>query len=190
MAFTLSLGAVYFLARNTPVGPSLYNLASISACVAFVVGPILHGCRAIQWWLFAGAMGLFAIADALWEVYVLTVGEAPYPSAADAFYLAAYPLFVLGVLVLLRGSRPRKPASAAARGNAVRAARLAGAAEVVNERVGYSLQPAERRLRERAEAEARQALGDDRFEELFAEGRALEGESALVEAAHPPVRPD
>jgi signal transduction histidine kinase len=53
-------------------------------------------------------MGLFAIADAIWEAYVLTSGEAPYPSMADAFYLMAYPLFFIGVLVLLRGSRPRK----------------------------------------------------------------------------------
>jgi hypothetical protein len=37
LAFTLALGASYFLARNTPVAPSLYNLASLSACVAFIV---------------------------------------------------------------------------------------------------------------------------------------------------------
>jgi signal transduction histidine kinase len=108
LTFTLVLGATYFLARETPVGPALYNLASLSACVAFVIGPILHRCRAIQWWLFAGAMGLFAIADGIWEAYVLTGGEAPYPSISDAFYLLAYPLFFIGVLILLRGSRPRK----------------------------------------------------------------------------------
>jgi signal transduction histidine kinase len=108
LAFTVALGGAYFLARNTPVAPAIYNLASLSACVAFVVGPIIHRCRAIQWWLFAGAMGLFAIADAIWETYVLTAGEAPYPSIADAFYLVAYPLFFIGVLVLIRGTRPRK----------------------------------------------------------------------------------
>ena len=108
LAFTLALGVTYFLARNTPVGPAVYNLASLSACVAFVVGPIIHRCRAIQWWLFAGAMGSFAIADAIWESYILTGGEAPYPSISDAFYLIAYPLFLVGVLVLVRGSRPRK----------------------------------------------------------------------------------
>jgi signal transduction histidine kinase len=108
LAFTLAIGGAYFLARNTDVGPAIYNLASLSACVAFVVGPIIHRCRAIQWWLFAGAMGSFAIADAIWESYILTGGEAPYPSISDAFYLAAYPLFLVGVLVLVRGSRPRK----------------------------------------------------------------------------------
>ena len=108
LAFTLALGAAYFLARNTPIAPSLYNLASLSACVAFVVGPILHRCRAIQWWLFAGAMGLFAIADGTWQVYIWTSGSVPYPSIGDAIYLTAYPLFFVGVLVLLRGSRPRK----------------------------------------------------------------------------------
>ena len=108
LAFTVALGGTYFLARNTPVGPAVYNLASLSACVAFVVGPIIHRCRAIQWWLFAGGMGSFAIADAIWESYILTGGEAPYPSISDAFYLIAYPLFLVGVLILVRGSRPRK----------------------------------------------------------------------------------
>ena len=108
VAFTLALCGTYFLARNTPVGPSLYNLASISACAAFVAGPILHRCRAIQWWLFAGAMGLFAIADGIWQAYIWTNGSAPYPSIGDALYLTAYPLFFIGALMLIRGSRPRK----------------------------------------------------------------------------------
>ena len=108
MAFTLTLAGTYFFARETSVGPSLYNLASVCACAAFVAGPILHRCRAIQWWLFAGALGLTAIADGIWEAYVLTTGAAPYPSIGDVLYLAAYPLFFIGALVLIRGSRPRK----------------------------------------------------------------------------------
>jgi signal transduction histidine kinase len=108
MAFTLTLAGTYLFARDTSIGASLYNLASLSACLAFVVGPILHRCRAIQWWLFAGAMGLTAIGDATWQVYIWTTGSAPYPSIGDAAYLTAYPLFFVGVLVLLRGSRPRK----------------------------------------------------------------------------------
>jgi signal transduction histidine kinase len=108
LTFTVALVVTYFVMRNTPLGPTLYNLASISACVAFVVGPILHRCRALQWWLFAGAMGLFAIADGTWQAYIYFSGSAPYPSIGDAFYLTAYPLFFIGVLILLRGSRPRK----------------------------------------------------------------------------------
>jgi signal transduction histidine kinase len=108
LAFTLALGAGYFLARGSPIAPTIYNFASLSACVAFVVGPILHRCRAIQWWLFAGAMGSFAIADGIWQGYLWTSGSAPYPSIGDAFYLVAYPLFFVGALMLLRGSRPRK----------------------------------------------------------------------------------
>ena len=104
----LALAGTYFFARDTSIGASLYNLASLSACLAFVVGPILHRCRAIQWWLFAGAMGLTAIGDATWQVYIWTTGSAPYPSVGDAAYLTAYPLFFIGVLVLLRGSRPRQ----------------------------------------------------------------------------------
>jgi signal transduction histidine kinase len=108
IAFTLALVGTYFLGRNTLIGPSVYNLASVSACAAFVAGPILHRCQAIQWWLFACAFGFTAIADGIWQGYIWTTGSAPYPSIADVLYLAGYPLFFIGALMLIRGSRPRK----------------------------------------------------------------------------------
>jgi signal transduction histidine kinase len=108
LGLTLATIVAYALARNTAFGPSIFNLASLSACVAFAVGPIIHRCKAIQWWLFSAAMGLFAIADGTWNAYVFAGTEAPYPSVGDVFYLVAYPLFFLGAVVLLRGSRPRR----------------------------------------------------------------------------------
>jgi signal transduction histidine kinase len=108
LGFIAAAIATYALVRGTRLGPSVYNLASISACLGFLAGPILHRSRALHWWLFAAAMGAFAIADGLWQGYVLAGSDLPYPSIGDAFYLAAYPLFFLGVLSLMRGSRPRR----------------------------------------------------------------------------------
>lgn len=57
------------------------------------------------WGLLGLAHLVFAIGDALWLALQLKQGAPPFPSLADAFYLAYYPLFALG-LYLLPGERP------------------------------------------------------------------------------------
>jgi signal transduction histidine kinase len=96
----------YIPLRNTDAGPSVYALSSLLACAAFFVGPVLHRSGSLKWKLFGAGMALYAAADGLWAVYTLLGKTLPYPSVADALYLVAYLLFVLGALVLLRGSRP------------------------------------------------------------------------------------
>jgi signal transduction histidine kinase len=106
-AFTAAVALAYVFLRNTQAGPTVYALASLLAFVAFAAGPVLQGSRALQWKLFAAGMGLYTLADWSWAVYTWIGWTQPYPSWADGVYLAAYALFVLGVLVLLRGTRPR-----------------------------------------------------------------------------------
>ena len=53
------------------------------------------------------------------------------------------------------------------------AARLHGAADVVLEQLGFSLEPLESRLRERDHARLRKALGDDSFQSAYTTGHAL-----------------
>jgi signal transduction histidine kinase len=96
----------YIPLRNTDAGPSIYALSSILACTAFLVGPVLHRSGGFKWKLFGAGMALYAAADGLWALYTLLGKTLPYPSYADALYLLAYLLFVLGALVLLRGTRP------------------------------------------------------------------------------------
>jgi signal transduction histidine kinase len=97
---------VYIPLRDTDAGPSVYALSSVLVCAAFFVGPALHRSGGLKWRLFGAGMALYAAADALWAVYTLLGWTLPYPSVADVLYLAAYLLFVLGALVLLRGTRP------------------------------------------------------------------------------------
>src|SRR6266550_4527081 len=106
-AFTVAVALAYVFLRDTKAGPTVYALAGLLAFVAFAVGPAMQGSRALQWKLFAAGFGLYTVADASWAVYTWIGWAQPYPSWADGVYLAAYALFVLGVLVLLRGRRPR-----------------------------------------------------------------------------------
>jgi hypothetical protein len=47
-------------------------------------------------------MACWAAGDILWTYYDLVVGEVPYPSIADAFYLVVYPFFLIGILRIPR----------------------------------------------------------------------------------------
>ncbi|MGZ4257608.1 MAG: sensor histidine kinase [Gaiellaceae bacterium] len=106
-AFTAAVALAYVFLRDTQAGPTVYAFASLLAFVAFATGPALQGTRALQWKLFAAGMGMYTLADASWAVYTWLGWTQPYPSWADGAYLSAYVLFALGVLVLLRGRRPR-----------------------------------------------------------------------------------
>ena len=107
--FPLAAAAVflaYIPLRNSDAGPSVYTLSSVLACAAFLVGPVLQRAGGLKWKLFGAGMAFYAAADGVWAVYTLLGKTLPYPSYADALYLVAYLLFVLGVLVLLRGTSP------------------------------------------------------------------------------------
>jgi signal transduction histidine kinase len=61
---------------------------------------------ASAWLLIAGGVLAFAVGDAVWVAYTLA-GDDPFPSAADVFYLAAYPLIAAGLVVGIRWRSPR-----------------------------------------------------------------------------------
>jgi hypothetical protein len=75
--------------------------------VAIVIGALRRRPRAFgAWLLFALAQGLFVAGDAY-----LTIAEAvwhtePFPSPADALYVAGYPTFAVGLLLLIRARTP------------------------------------------------------------------------------------
>jgi non-specific serine/threonine protein kinase len=103
----------------------------------------------------------FVRAERLGREALVTFGELSFmPGLADAFELLA------GV--------------SAARGNAAHAARLFGVVEALQERVGRSLAPAERTLREHGLSRIRQALGDPAAKHEHAIGRALPIDQAIA----------
>ncbi|HLO18155.1 MAG TPA: hypothetical protein VK206_25210, partial [Anaerolineales bacterium] len=62
--------------------------------------------RAIAWGMIALATLAYTMGDIAWAILELGLHEQPFPSIADVFYLAYYPLLLTGVFLL-----PEKPAT-------------------------------------------------------------------------------
>jgi class 3 adenylate cyclase len=80
-----------------------YPLLALTAFGAIVAGTIWHkpSYRA-PWVLFAAGQLLFVIGDVLFGVYEHVINRTPFPSVADAFYLAGYPVLAVGLWLLVR----------------------------------------------------------------------------------------
>jgi diguanylate cyclase (GGDEF)-like protein len=103
------LGAVaisgYFLlpADGLP-RPVLYNVIGLASAVTIAVGVRLRRPpRTLLWYCFAAGQAVWVIGDVMYDVYDNVLDESPFPSPADAVYLAAYPILVTGLFLLIRG---------------------------------------------------------------------------------------
>ena len=91
----------HLVARNV-----LYNTAELGAILAIAVGVRRYRPNAPHaWLLLAGGLFMFWIGDTLWAIYEFNDRD-PYPSPADFFYLAGYPLIAGGLLVATRRRMP------------------------------------------------------------------------------------
>src|SRR5919109_4447375 len=99
--------AAHFGLNLTPLGQNVvYDAIGLSAVVAIAVGIRLHRPEAASaWYLIAAGQFLFVAGDVLWAVYEFALHIDPFPSAADVFYLAGYPLLAAGVVRLVRVHR-------------------------------------------------------------------------------------
>jgi signal transduction histidine kinase len=101
----LPVVAAYFFVDGA-ARAAVYETIAASAVVAVVAGVRLNRPRPAAPWLFVGAgLGCFLAGEITWDVYALGFGQDPFPSAADVFYLAGYPLLVAGAFLLVRGRR-------------------------------------------------------------------------------------
>lgn len=98
----VSIGLYFILPPD--VQSILFILIAVSASVAMIAGARLHlNSNRLPWYLFAAGQLAFAIGDAIFGYYEIVFGrEPPFPSIADGPYLAAYPLIILGVFLLVR----------------------------------------------------------------------------------------
>ena len=96
--------AAYYLVPSS-VGQALVydglNLVAVLAILWRLAQPSRGG---QGHWAFiaAGAMMILA-GNVAWDVYELLLNEPPFPSLADAFFLAQYPLLATGFLLMIRG---------------------------------------------------------------------------------------
>lgn len=55
---------------------------------------------ALAWGIIATALLSYSLGDAIWAMLEVGLKAQPFPSIADAFYLAYYPLFLAGVFLM------------------------------------------------------------------------------------------
>ena len=82
----------------------LWSSLAISSAGAIVAGVLVHRpVRPMPWWLLAVAVVVFAAGDTTYNVLTTILGQDnPFPSLADVFYLAMYPIAAAGLVLLIR----------------------------------------------------------------------------------------
>ena len=85
-----------------------YSVAAVLAGSAILLVSKTQQAEERRAWLFIGLGTLsWAVADAIWTYYDVVGAQIPYPGLPDLFYLAAYPLWIVGVVAFpsSRGGR-------------------------------------------------------------------------------------
>ena len=89
------------------VGPAVDILATAFLLAAAVQAAARSKRLALAWGAIGLASLLFALGDIVWTILELVLKIEPFPSIADGFYLAYYPAFLVGVILLTnRAARP------------------------------------------------------------------------------------
>lgn len=96
--------ACYFALPNATSQDALYSTLGTLSVVAIMVGVGLQRpADRLGWYCLVLAGTCFTLGDDTWDFYPLVLHRAvPFPSFADALYLAGYPFLFAGVLRLTR----------------------------------------------------------------------------------------
>ena len=113
LAGVLLLYAVWPLQNWIPLGPEKVKLLFFPAADGVVVYAAWRASRRCEgfptlrrFWLFlAGAWAAELVADLIFAVYVVGFSSNAYPSLADPFYLAFYPLLLVALVQIPTGVR-------------------------------------------------------------------------------------
>ena len=101
-------GVAHFAVPSTDVGGFLYLGLAVSSAIAIPAGIRRNRPDAASaWYVLAAGVGVFLAGDVVFYFYKLVRHvERPFPSIADAFFLASYPLLIAGLLLLIRRRNP------------------------------------------------------------------------------------
>jgi diguanylate cyclase (GGDEF)-like protein len=105
IALVVGVGAVggYFLLPGTGAKDAGYSVIGFASVFAVLAGVGLH--RPVDrrsWYAIAAGSLCFVLGDGVYDVYLFLHEAAPFPSVADAFYLAGYPFLIVGLVRLTR----------------------------------------------------------------------------------------
>lgn len=86
----------------------LWTAIGLLSLTGLVVGTVVNRPRRrLPWWLATLGVAALMAGDTTYDLLTSVFGQLnPYPSAADGFYLAMYPLVAGGLLVLVRVIKP------------------------------------------------------------------------------------
>jgi diguanylate cyclase (GGDEF)-like protein len=82
------------------------NLGYAGCAALFAARAILRRPARWAWAAFAGGLTFFTAGSVLWTVWVQHFHPVPYPSISDFFFLADYPLALVGLGLLVRATVP------------------------------------------------------------------------------------
>ena len=102
LATMTALAVLYFALPEPP--RYLWTLIGCTSVAAIVAGIRLNRPRhALPWWLVAAGTATFIAGDTTYDLLTGPLGmKNPFPSVADLLYLATYPLFAGGLLLVVR----------------------------------------------------------------------------------------
>ena len=80
----------------------LYGALMTAAGMACLVRAVLVRSERLPWTLFGVGLLLWSAGEVHWSLALSDAPEVPVPSAADALYLALYPLLYVGLIRLAR----------------------------------------------------------------------------------------
>lgn len=96
----------YYASPSTTSQYIIYSILGKAAVVCIVIGIMLHRPQErLGWLLYAAAIACFSVGDDFTTYFQVFDHRIPFPSIADAFYLAGYPFLFAAILRLTRNSR-------------------------------------------------------------------------------------
>ncbi|MGB5755270.1 MAG: GNAT family N-acetyltransferase [Acidimicrobiales bacterium] len=105
-----ALTTVYFFVEKSPESKLvLYNGVGLVSLILLLFGIWKNRPRPVAPWLwFAGGLASFLTADVIYYVIELQSGDSgpPFPNIADGFYLAMYPLMIIGLIKMVNEVAP------------------------------------------------------------------------------------
>ncbi|MEK6190918.1 MAG: EAL domain-containing protein [Chloroflexota bacterium] len=107
LALGLAMVVAYFALPTQDLQDLLYQVPGMLAAFAVLAGAAIHRPPDRRPWLIlAVGLALSSAGDWTWVILERVYGLDPFPSVADAFYLAGMGLVVMALLWLVRGRVP------------------------------------------------------------------------------------
>jgi diguanylate cyclase (GGDEF)-like protein len=99
----------YFLLPHSWVSGVYYDaIGAASAAAIAIAARARRTARPLMWYLFSAGQATWVVGDLIYTWYENVLHQQPFPSPADIFYLAAYPILIAGLFVLVRRRGERR----------------------------------------------------------------------------------